>query len=63
LGGKTVATQAARNYRTLRAQGVTPRKTIDTIIATWRILNGAQLLHNDRDFKPFAEHLGLVTLS
>ena len=34
LGGAEMAVQAARNFRTLRAKGVTIRKTIDTFIAT-----------------------------
>ena len=59
LGGQEVAIQAARNFRTLRNLGVTVRKTIDTVIATRCIESGYELLHNDRDFDPFAEHLGL----
>lgn len=59
LAGEDVAIQAARNYRYLRAQGVTIRKTIDTIIATYCIENHVPLLFSDRDFKPFVEHLGL----
>lgn len=55
-----VAVQAALNYRTLRAKGVTIRKTIDTLIATRCILAGLPLLFSDRDFEPFVEHLGLV---
>jgi len=54
-----VALQAARNYRLLRGKGLTPRKTIDTLIATSCILKGLTLLHDDRDFDPFATHLGL----
>ncbi len=53
------AVQAARNYRALRARGITVRKTIDTLIATCCIRNGHILLHSDRDFEPFALHLGL----
>ena len=59
IGGHDVAVQAARHYRTLRALGVTVRKTIDTVIATRCILNGYALLHSDRDFEPFVAHLGL----
>jgi predicted nucleic acid-binding protein len=59
LGGLEVAIQSAKNYRTLRRLGVTVRKTIDTVIATRCIEDGYHLLHNDRDFDPFAEHLGL----
>ncbi|MGD0364554.1 MAG: PIN domain nuclease [Bryobacteraceae bacterium] len=59
LGGEGIAVQAARNFRALRKIGVTARKTIDTIIATRCIESGYELLHNDRDFDPFAKHLGL----
>jgi predicted nucleic acid-binding protein len=59
LCGQEIAVQAARNSRALRNRGVTIRKTIDTVIATWCIESGVELLHNDRDFDPFAQHLGL----
>ena len=59
LGGTDVAIQAAMNYRKLRAAGVTPRKTVDTVIATRCIADGMALLYSDRDFDPFVEHLGL----
>ncbi|MCH2242144.1 MAG: PIN domain nuclease [Aquabacterium sp.] len=59
LGGADIAVRAARHFRTLRARGVTVRKTIDTIIATRCIADGLTLLHADRDFAPFVEHLGL----
>ncbi len=59
LGGKAIALQAAKNFRALRAQGITVRKTIDVIIATHCIENGLALLYSDRDFDPFVEHLGL----
>ncbi|MGO4880847.1 MAG: PIN domain nuclease [Bryobacteraceae bacterium] len=59
LGGAEIAVQAAKNYRALRKIGVTVRKTIDTVIATRCIESGYELLHNDRDFDPFAKHLGL----
>ena len=59
LGGREIAIQAARNFRILRAQGVTTRKTIDTVIATRCIESGFTLLHSDRDFDPFVQHLGL----
>ena len=60
--GRDVALAAARNYRTLRARGVTVRKTIDMLIATFCMENGHRLLHSDGDFVPIAEHLGLETL-
>ena len=59
LAGHDVCVQAADHFRTLRRKGVTIRKTIDTIIATCCIRNGYVLLHNDRDFDAFVEHLGL----
>jgi predicted nucleic acid-binding protein len=61
--GPNVAVQAARNYRILRAKGLTVRKTVDTLIATRCILDGHQLLHSDRGFDPFVEHLGLRVAS
>jgi predicted nucleic acid-binding protein len=62
IGGRTVAVQAARNYRTLRARGITIRKTIDTLIATRCIQDGLPLLYSDRDFDPFVAHLGLLSV-
>ena len=59
LAGSKIAVQAARNYRKLRRLGVTVRKTIDTVIATWCIENNFDLLYSDRDFEPFVKHLGL----
>ena len=59
LGGKEIALRAAKNYRKLRGLGVTPRKTIDTIIATRCIESDLPLLYSDRDFDPFVERLGL----
>jgi predicted nucleic acid-binding protein len=59
LGGQEIGIQAARNFRALRSLGVTIRKTIDTVIATRCIESGYRLLHDDRDFDPFARHLGL----
>jgi len=59
MGGQGIAIQAAKNFRALRRRGATVGKTIDTIIATRCIENGYELLHNDKDFQPFAAHLGL----
>ena len=59
IGGENVAIEAARNYRRLRALGLTVRKTIDTVIATRCIVDKLDLLHSDRDFDPFEQHLGL----
>ena len=60
LGGQDVAAQAAKNFRTLRARGVTVRKTIDVVIATRCIANQMPLLFGDRDFEPFVQYLGLI---
>ena len=59
LVGQDIAIQAARNFRALRALGITVRKTIDAVIATRCIASGLALLYNDRDFDPFVQHLGL----
>ena len=59
LAGKDVAIKAARNFRHLRARGVTVRKTIDTVIATRCIEDNYALLYSDKDFDPFVRHLGL----
>ena len=59
LCGEEIAIQSAKNFRALRRRGVTVRKTIDTVIATRCIESGYELLHNDRDFDPFATYLGL----
>ena len=57
--GEQMATKAAENFRLLRKKGVTVRKTIDVLIATFCIEHGFELLHNDRDFEPMKEILGL----
>jgi hypothetical protein len=59
--GQEVALASAMNYRLLRQQGITTRRTVDVIIATFCIRNGHVLLHADRDFEPMSEHLGLRT--
>lgn len=59
LCGYDLALKASENYRALRGKGITVRKTIDTLIATRCIEDGLTLLHADRDFAPFALHLGL----
>lgn len=59
IGGREIAIQAARHFRTLRLLGVTVRKTIDMLIATFCIENDYALLYSDRDFEPFVERLGM----
>jgi len=51
--------RAFNEARRLRALGVTVRGTVDLVIATRCIADGLVLLHDDRDFRGFAEHLGL----
>ena len=53
------AIAAAQNFRILQRLGLTVRKTIDCLIATFCIQEGHQLLHRDSDFEPFEKHLGL----
>jgi predicted nucleic acid-binding protein len=62
IGGYEVALKSAQNYRSLRKKGVTVRKTIDVIIATFCIIEGLKLLHDDRDFDPMVSHLALQEL-
>ena len=47
---------AGHLYRRLRGKGITIRNTVDSMIAACCIENGAQLLHNDRDFDAIAAH-------
>jgi predicted nucleic acid-binding protein len=61
-GGEELAVAAARNFRTLRRQGHTVRKTIDCLIATFCLRHGHFLLHRDRDFDHFEKVLGLVVV-
>jgi predicted nucleic acid-binding protein len=58
--GEITALRAAINYRVLRKGGVTMGSTVDLLIGTFCILNRHRLLHNDSDFKPMVEHLGLM---
>ncbi|MGB9336898.1 MAG: PIN domain nuclease [Candidatus Acidiferrales bacterium] len=60
--GEELALAAARNFRNLRRQGHTVRKTIDCLIATYCLRHGHCLLHRDRDFAPFEKILGLVVI-
>jgi predicted nucleic acid-binding protein len=59
MGSARLARRAAANYRTLRETGITTRKTVDLLIATWCLDNDARLLHRDRDFDPFERVFGL----
>jgi len=61
-GGAHLALAAAANYRALRRRGLTVRGTIDCLIATFCLLNGHTLLHDDRDYDAFEEELGLAVV-
>jgi predicted nucleic acid-binding protein len=61
-GGARVALAAAANYRALRRRGRTVRGTIDCLIATFCMLNGHSLLHDDRDYDAFEQELGLAVV-
>jgi predicted nucleic acid-binding protein len=60
MAGNAIAVAAARNFRSLRRRGITIGKTIDLLIGTWCTENRRPLLHNDKDFRPMALHLGLI---
>jgi predicted nucleic acid-binding protein len=59
---RDLAVQSARNYRLLRRKGITVRKMIDSLIATYCIENEHDLLHNDSDFDGYEKHLGLSVI-
>jgi hypothetical protein len=59
LGGIELALEAAENFRMLRKNGVTVRKTVDCVIATYCIEHRIPLLYDDRDFDHFVRHMGL----
>jgi predicted nucleic acid-binding protein len=46
-GGTELAVASARNYRVLRTKGITVRKTIDCVIATFCMVHGHSLLHRE----------------
>ena len=62
LHERQLAVDAAKNYRLLRSAGRTVRKTIDLLIATQCLRHHHSLLHRDRDFDAFEEHLGLSVI-
>lgn len=62
IAGTSIAIEAARNYHALQRRGITARKTIDCLIATFCIAEGFELLHRDRDFDHFERHLGLLVI-
>jgi hypothetical protein len=56
--GRDLALASAQNYRLLRQRGITIRKTIDVMIATFCIRRGHLLLHGDRDLDPWPSTSG-----
>lgn len=62
LAGKDIAEESIKNYRLLRKNGITVRKTIDMIIASYCIKNKIRLLHNDKDFDSIGKYLTLETV-
>ena len=63
MGGHEIAIKSAENYRKLRKNAITVRKTIDVIIGTFCINNNIPLLHDDKDFEPMVKYLGLKSIS
>jgi predicted nucleic acid-binding protein len=59
---REVAIKSITMFRELRKKGVTIRKTIDTIIASYCIINNITLLQSDRDFIPFRDYMGLQVI-
>ena len=63
LGGQDIAIKSADNFRFLRKKGVTVRKTIDVLIATFCIERKLPLLHADKDFEPFHKYMKLRSVT
>ncbi len=59
---KAAYEKAARLYFDLRRKGITPRSTIDILIALTAIENKLMLLHNDRDFDLMAEQVDALKI-
>ncbi len=58
-GGADLARNAADQVRRLRRLGLTMRSGIDCLIATFCIERDFALLHRDRDYDAYVDHLGL----
>jgi predicted nucleic acid-binding protein len=59
VGGLDTYERAAFVWRSCRAAGETIRTTIDCLIASVAIREGASILHQDRDFDVIARHTPL----
>ncbi len=51
--------EAAKIYRSCRAEGFTIRKSLDCIIAATALRHGAYVIHHDRDFDAIARFFPL----
>lgn len=63
LVGFANAEKAAANYRRMRSRGVTVRKIVDVLIATFCAENGYWLIHHDRDFDLMAPYIPFTIFS
>nr|AGS54001.1 PIN domain protein [uncultured bacterium contig00088] len=54
-----VTDYAVNLYRHLRKKGITIRKSVDCLIASYAIIADMDLLHNDNDFKYIANESNL----
>ncbi len=55
----TVVDRAVEIYRRVRRAGITPRSSIDCLIAACALRHGATVVHCDRDFAAIAPVVGL----
>ena len=60
--GYEISLKSVDNFRLLRKKGITIRKTIDVLIATYCIEMQLILSNSDKDFQPFQQHLDLQTI-
>ncbi|MCY7409687.1 MAG: PIN domain-containing protein [Chitinophagales bacterium] len=58
-----LALESAQLYRGLRKKGITIRKAVDCIIATYAIIYNIELLHRDGDFDKIAKYSKLKIVS
>lgn len=59
LGGKSLAIKAASNFRFLQSKGITIRKTVDMLIASWCMEHNIELFHHNKYFDLIATQLPL----
>lgn len=56
--GEAIAVTAAQNAQIVRSKGFQVT-AVDCLLATYCIVNGLRFLTSDKDFRPYAEYLGL----